>query len=74
MIDDRDAAWVELRAVLPDWWVVVGPAWRGSERLWAVYARPMSSTREDRPWAEAFGETEAIALRALAQQFRVGQA
>ena len=36
----------------------------------AVYARPMARSSDDKPWVEAFGETEAIALRALAQQFR----
>jgi hypothetical protein len=30
----------------------------------------MARSSDDKPWVEAFGETEAIALRALAQQFR----
>jgi hypothetical protein len=74
MLDERDEAWAEVYAVLPADWVVLRPLWRGSQGVWAVYARRMSRRGEDRPWVEAFGETEAIALRALAQQFRAGQA
>ena len=70
MLDERDEVLAELRAALPQWWVVVGPLWRESERLWAVYAHPVASGGKETPWAEAFGQTEAIALRALAQRFR----
>jgi hypothetical protein len=38
--------------------------------VWAVYARSTTRSSDDKPWVEAFGETEAIALRALAQQLR----
>jgi hypothetical protein len=74
MLDERDEALAELRAALPQWWVVVGPLWRESEHLWEVHAHPMPSGGKETPWAEAFGQTEAIALRALAQQFRTGMA
>ena len=71
---ERDAAWAEVYAVLPADWVVLRPLWRGEQGAWAVYARFTARSSDDKPWVEAFGETEAIALRALAQQFRVGQA
>ena len=36
-----------------------------------LYAQHLSGTRPTvGPWREAFGQSEAIALRALAQQFR----
>ncbi len=41
-------------------------------RLCAHTDRPAAATVG--AWHEAFGETEAIALRALAQQFRTGLA
>ncbi len=74
MLDERDAAWAEVYAVLPADWVVLRPLWRGTMGRWAVYARPMSRRGEDRAWVEVFGETEATALRALAQRFRTGTA
>jgi hypothetical protein len=47
------------------------PQWPEADHLWAVYARLlMGAKHTGGPWAEAFGETEAVALRALAQQFR----
>jgi len=72
MLDERDEAWGEVYAVLPADWVVLRPMWRGTDRLWAVYARSTTRSSDATPWAEGFGETEAIALRALAQQFRTG--
>ncbi len=72
MLDERDAAWAEVYAVLPIDWVVLRPLWRGTDQVWAVYARSTTRSGDEKPWAEAFGETEAIALRALAQQFRTG--
>jgi hypothetical protein len=48
--------------------------WRGTDRVWAVYARSTARSSDEKPWAEAFGETEAVALRALAQQLRAGMA
>jgi hypothetical protein len=74
MLEDRDAAWAEVYAVLPADWVVLRPMWRETDRMWAVYARSTTRSSDDQPWVEAFGETEAIALRALAQRFRMGQA
>ncbi len=74
MLDERDAAWAEVYAVLPADWVVLRPLWRETDRTWAVYARSTARSSDDKPWVEAFGETEAIALRALAQQFRVSKA
>jgi hypothetical protein len=59
-------------AVLPADWVVLRPVWRGTQDVWGAYARPTTQGGEDRPWVEAFGETEAAALRALAHQFRAG--
>jgi hypothetical protein len=74
MLDERDAAWAEVYAVLPADWVALRPMWRGEQGVWAVYARSTARSSDAEPWVEAFGETEAIALRALTQQFRVGQA
>ena len=75
MTDERHAAWAELSAVLPDGWIAIGPVWRKDERDWAVYARRTIGARRDGDeWREAFGESEAMALRALAQQFRTAQA
>jgi hypothetical protein len=74
MLDERDAAWAEVYAVLPADWVVLRPMWRGEQGAWAVYARSTARSSDAESWVEAFGETEAIALRALAQQFRMGQA
>ncbi len=74
MLDERDKAWAEVYAVLPADWVVLRPMWRETGRTWVVYARSTTRSSDDKPWAEAFGETEAIAPRALAQQFRAGQA
>jgi hypothetical protein len=67
---ERAAAWEELYAVLPADWVVLRPMWQETKRVWAVYARSTTRSSDAQPWVEAFGETEAIALRALAQQFR----
>ena len=74
MLDERDAAWAEVYAVLPTDWVVLRPMWQETSRVWAVYARSTTRSSDAQPWVEAFGETEAIALRALAQQFRVAMA
>ena len=74
MLDERDAAWAEVYAVLPTDWVVLRPMWQETKRVGAVYARSTARSSDAQPWLEAFGETEAIALRALAQQFRVGTA
>ena len=74
MLDERDAAWAEVYAVLPVDWVVLRPLWRGEQGVWAVYARSTTRSSDDQPWVEALGETEALALRALAQQFRARQA
>jgi len=74
MPDERDEAWAEVYEVLPADWVVLRPLWRGTKGLWAVYARPMTRGGKETSWVEAFGETEAIALWALAQQFRTGLA
>ena len=42
MVDEeRDAAGVELRAVLPTGWIVIGRVWRKDDRGWAVYARQL---------------------------------
>ena len=69
--DERAAAWEELYDTLPDGWAVMRPVWREADRMWAIYARKMAGPgHADGPWREAFGQTEAIALRALAQQFR----
>jgi hypothetical protein len=73
MLDERDAAWAEVYAVLPADWVVLRPMWRGEQGAWAVYARSTARSSDAESWVEAFGETEAIALRALAQQLRTGQ-
>ena len=70
MIDERDKAWAEVYAVLPADWVVLRPMWREADRMWVVYARSTTRSSDDKPRAEAFGQTEAIALRALAKQFR----
>lgn len=68
---DRAAAWQELYAVLPRGWAVMSPQWREVDHLWAVYARRVAGGRQNGGrWHEAFGQTEAVALRALAQQFR----
>jgi hypothetical protein len=72
MLDERDEAWAEVYAVLPIDWVVLRPMWRETDRVWAVYARSTARSSDEKPWAEAFGATEAIALRALAQQIRTG--
>ena len=74
MLDERDAAWAEVYAVLPADWVVLRPMWRETDRVWAVYARSTARSSDAQPWLEAFGETEAMARLALAQQFRAGQA
>jgi hypothetical protein len=73
-VDDheRAAAWEELYDALPDGWAVMHPQWREADHLWAVYARHLMGAKHTlaHQWHEAFGQTEAIALRALAQQFR----
>jgi hypothetical protein len=74
MLDERDAAWAEVYAVLPADRVVLRPLWRGEQGVWAVYARSTARSSDAESWVEAFGATEAVALRALAQQFRMGQA
>jgi hypothetical protein len=73
---ERAAAWEELYDALPDGWAVMHPQWREADHLWAVYARHLIGAKHTvgHQWHEAFGETEAIALRALAQQFRAGAA
>ena len=71
---DTAAAWNELYAVLPDGWTVMPPQWRPLERVWAVYARTGRSGSARGHWREGLGQSEAIALRALAQQFRLGAA
>jgi hypothetical protein len=48
--------------------------WRETDRVWAVYARSTARSSDEKPWVEAFGATEAVALRALAQQFRTQRA
>ena len=72
MVDaDVAEAWEELYRVLPDGWSVMRPQWQRDQRVWVIYARNLTGARRALdPWAEAFGETKAIALRALAQQFR----
>ncbi len=67
-VDDRDAAWAELCGVLPDGWAVLGPRLREDKQDWVVSAQHMRSQAD--PLRKAYGETEAAALRALAQQFR----
>ena len=68
---DRVAAWEELYAALPHGWAVMRPVWRAEDRVWAIYAHHLSGPKHAvGPWREAFGQSEAIALRALAQQFR----
>ena len=66
--DDRDTAWAELYAVLPDGWAVLGPRLREDKSDWVVSAQHMRGQAD--PLREAYGDTEAAALRALAQQFR----
>ena len=69
--DERAVAWVELYDTLPDGLAVRRPVRRERDRVWAIYARTMAGPwHADGPWREAFGHAEAIALRALAQQFR----
>jgi hypothetical protein len=70
MLGERDEAWAEVYAVLPADWVVLRPMWRGEQGAWAVYARSTARSSDAQPWVDAFGETEATALRALTQQFR----
>ncbi len=60
--------------MLPADWVVLRPLWRGEQGAWAGYARSTARSSDDKPWLEAFGATEALALRAMAQRFRAGQA
>jgi hypothetical protein len=68
---DVTEGWGDLYRVLPDGWSVMRPQWQGDLRVWVIDARNLTVARRALdPWAEAFGETEAIALRALAQQFR----
>jgi hypothetical protein len=76
MVDEeRNAAGAELRAVLAEGWIVIGPVLRKDDRGWAVYARQLPGPGQDPDaWREAFGKTEASALRAMAQQFRLGPA
>ncbi len=76
MVDEEaDAAGAELRAVLPAGWIVIGPVRRKDDRGWAIYARQLPGPGQDPDaWREASGRTEASALRAMAQQFRVGPA
>ncbi len=70
-MDDSEQAWSEVYAVLPDGWTVMRPVWREADQVWAVYAREvMGARREHEAWLEAYGESQAIALRALAQQLR----
>ena len=75
MLDERDAAWAEVYAALPADWVVLRPLWQETKRVWAVYVRRLTGPKRTvGVWHDAFGQTEAIALRALSQQFRTGLA
>jgi hypothetical protein len=68
---ERAAAWEELYDAPPDGWAVTGPQWREDDNLGGVYARRLSGPWRGRDGArQAFGATQVIALRALAQQFR----
>ena len=64
--DDRDAAWDDLQAVLPEGWSVSAPA-LDTDGLWVVRATYRLPPLH--PWREAFGATEVDALRGLARQF-----
>jgi hypothetical protein len=68
---ERAAAWEELYNSLPDGWAVMHPQWREDDQMWFVYTRQLTGTWRGRNAGhQAFGATEAIALRALAQQLR----
>ena len=66
---ERVAAWETVYAVLPRGWAVLSPQWREVDHLWVVYAQPVIGHGWS-AWHEAFGQTETVALRALARQFR----
>ena len=70
MSDDREAAWTDLKAALPDGWVVSPPRYDERDGLWVVRADLIQDPPPYRPWREAFGATEADAVRALARQFK----
>lgn len=69
---ERAAAWEALYDALPDGWAVMHPQWRAADNLWTVDARRLIGAKHTvgHQWHEAFGQTESIALCALAQQFR----
>lgn len=57
--------------MLPHGWAVIRPVWRAEDRVWVMYAQRLSGPHHTAgPRRKAFGQTEAIALRAPAQQFR----
>ena len=72
MLDDREVAWDELDVALPEGWVASRPAWDEPECLWVVRAVFGRGLLPYQPAREAFGQSEADALRTLAQQFRLG--
>jgi hypothetical protein len=67
---ERLAAWTELLRVLPAGWAASRPFWRADDGMWVVHARSLGLARP-RLIREAYGASETIALRALAQQFRI---
>jgi hypothetical protein len=69
MSDDREAAWADLTARLPEGWVVSPPTYDERDGLWVARAEFVQDPPPYRPWREAFGATEVGALRALARQF-----
>jgi hypothetical protein len=72
MLDDCEVAWDELDVALPEGWVASRPEWDEPECLWVVRAVFNGSLSPSRPAREVFGQSEADALRTLAQQFRLG--
>ena len=65
MLDERDAAWAEVYAVLPADWVVLRPLWRGEQGAWAVYPRSTARSTDAQSWVEAFGETSSVPARGV---------
>ena len=72
MLDDPEVAWDELEVALPEGWVASRPEWDEPECLWVVRAVLGGGLAGHQPAREAFGQSEADALRTLAQQFRLG--
>jgi hypothetical protein len=70
MRTETDRAWAELRAVLPDGWQPLPPDCDRPDGLCAVRTEYVDDAAAQVLWREAYGETEVIALRALARQFR----